>query len=106
MSEIAAIECSPVDRTYCFSSCDEMIRSLRVDRYDEEGNETASYVYRLHNHDPRPRGRFCENAKWFNDFLGTLPLGVWIKLVWQADELIASWQVRKSREMQQHSPAR
>lgn len=91
--DVDEIECPPVDRTYCFTSCDEMIRTLGVDRYDEEGNETATYVYRLQDDDPRPRGRFCENSKWFNDFLGTLPLGVWIRLVWGDGSLTASWTV-------------
>ena len=31
-----------------------------------------------------------ENSKWFNDFLGTLPLGVWIRLVWGDGSLTAA----------------
>lgn len=77
------IECPPVDRTYSFTRSGEEVRVLWVDRYDEEGNEIASYVYRLRNDDPRPKGRFCKNSEDFDDFLGTLPFGCWTRLVWE-----------------------
>jgi hypothetical protein len=56
---------------------------LWVNRYDDSGNEERTYVYRLRNDDPRPKGRRCNHRQEFDDFLGVLPFGCWISLVWE-----------------------
>lgn len=71
-----------IDRTYCHTSSGEEVRVLWVNRYDQDGNESASYVYRLRNDDPRPKGRFCQNNGDLNDFLGGLTVCCWMKIWW------------------------
>ena len=73
-----------IDRTYQYTSSGEEVRVLWVDRYDQDGKETATYVYRLRGDDPRPKGRLCEHFTGFDDFLATLPFGCWINLVWDS----------------------
>ncbi len=73
-----------VDRTWARNSKGELVRVLFVERYDDDGNPDRCFAFRLHEDDPRPMGRHCSGQTlFFNDLLGTLPIGVWSELVWQ-----------------------
>lgn len=72
---------SAVDRGWARTSDGKIVRLLWVNRYDQDGRECRSLVYRLDNNDKRPRGRqYSGHSQSFNDFLGTLPRRQWTEL--------------------------
>lgn len=71
------------DRGWALTSDSKMVRLLLVNRYDQDGSDDRLFAYRLTDNDPRHQGRqFSGNSQAMNDFLGTLPYGQWIELVW------------------------